>query len=196
MNTHTEKPKSPGTGLIRISIIILLQSLRRLGGSNMLRQAPFWHGTLHCYCFILYLNHIVSRECQNKRLSFFLSQYQFLNQYIRMCIFNSQFEVIYTVTLRQRLYMRNLMILYLQYLVGSIQNMCVYQSYWILKVFSFCFRYSYETLQETANFLLSRISETPSIGVICGSGMGSYWKEGIYYFAFTIQNKQREIYVE
>ncbi|CAB3259873.1 unnamed protein product [Arctia plantaginis] len=38
--------------------------------------------------------------------------------------------------------------------------------------------YSYETLQETANFLLSRISEIPSIGVICGSGMGSYWKEG------------------
>lgn len=33
--------------------------------------------------------------------------------------------------------------------------------------------YSYETLQETANFLLSRISETPHIGIICGSGMGS-----------------------
>ncbi|XP_075978471.1 purine nucleoside phosphorylase-like isoform X2 [Anticarsia gemmatalis] len=33
--------------------------------------------------------------------------------------------------------------------------------------------YSYETLQEIANFLLSRIPETPSIGIICGSGMGS-----------------------
>lgn len=42
------------------------------------------------------------------------------------------------------------------------------------------FRYSYETLLETANFLLSRISVKPSIGIICGSGMGSYWNEGIY----------------
>lgn len=33
--------------------------------------------------------------------------------------------------------------------------------------------YSYETLVETANFLLSRISEKPNIGIICGSGMGS-----------------------
>ncbi|CAK1586204.1 unnamed protein product [Parnassius mnemosyne] len=33
--------------------------------------------------------------------------------------------------------------------------------------------YSYETLQETANFLLSRTSIRPCIGVICGSGMGS-----------------------
>ncbi|CAH2039636.1 unnamed protein product, partial [Iphiclides podalirius] len=33
--------------------------------------------------------------------------------------------------------------------------------------------YSYETLLETANFLLSRTSIRPSIGVICGSGMGS-----------------------
>ncbi|KAL0822557.1 hypothetical protein ABMA28_004600 [Loxostege sticticalis] len=38
--------------------------------------------------------------------------------------------------------------------------------------------YSYETLVETANFLLSRTSVRPRIGVICGSGMGSYWKEG------------------
>ncbi|CAG9793847.1 unnamed protein product [Diatraea saccharalis] len=38
--------------------------------------------------------------------------------------------------------------------------------------------YSYETLLETANFLLSRTSIRPRIGVICGSGMGSYWKEG------------------
>ncbi|XP_068618764.1 purine nucleoside phosphorylase-like isoform X2 [Battus philenor] len=34
-------------------------------------------------------------------------------------------------------------------------------------------RYSYETIVETANFLLSRTSIRPSIGVICGSGMGS-----------------------
>ncbi|XP_026762443.1 purine nucleoside phosphorylase-like isoform X2 [Galleria mellonella] len=33
--------------------------------------------------------------------------------------------------------------------------------------------YSYETLQETANFLLARISIRPTIGIICGSGMGS-----------------------
>ncbi|CAG5025838.1 unnamed protein product [Parnassius apollo] len=38
--------------------------------------------------------------------------------------------------------------------------------------------YSYETLLETANFLLSRTTVRPCIGVICGSGMGSYWKEG------------------
>ncbi|CAH1638717.1 unnamed protein product [Spodoptera littoralis] len=38
--------------------------------------------------------------------------------------------------------------------------------------------YSYETLLEIANFLLSRISVKPHIGIICGSGMGSYWKEG------------------
>ncbi|XP_013140232.1 PREDICTED: purine nucleoside phosphorylase isoform X4 [Papilio polytes] len=35
------------------------------------------------------------------------------------------------------------------------------------------FRYSYETLVEIANFLLSRVSIRPCIGVICGSGMGS-----------------------
>ncbi|XP_013140231.1 PREDICTED: purine nucleoside phosphorylase isoform X3 [Papilio polytes] len=40
------------------------------------------------------------------------------------------------------------------------------------------FRYSYETLVEIANFLLSRVSIRPCIGVICGSGMGSYWKHG------------------
>ncbi|KPI97399.1 PREDICTED: purine nucleoside phosphorylase isoform X1 [Papilio xuthus] len=39
-------------------------------------------------------------------------------------------------------------------------------------------RYSYETLVEIANFLLSRVSIRPCIGVICGSGMGSYWKQG------------------
>ncbi|XP_023936786.1 purine nucleoside phosphorylase isoform X1 [Bicyclus anynana] len=39
-------------------------------------------------------------------------------------------------------------------------------------------RYSYETLVETANFLLSRTAVRPLIGVICGSGMGSYWNEG------------------
>ncbi|XP_011563553.2 purine nucleoside phosphorylase isoform X2 [Plutella xylostella] len=33
--------------------------------------------------------------------------------------------------------------------------------------------YSYDTLQETANFLLSRTSVRPRIGIICGSGMGS-----------------------
>ncbi|XP_053606913.1 purine nucleoside phosphorylase-like isoform X2 [Plodia interpunctella] len=33
--------------------------------------------------------------------------------------------------------------------------------------------YSYETLLETANFLLSRTSIRPRVGVICGSGMGS-----------------------
>lgn len=33
--------------------------------------------------------------------------------------------------------------------------------------------YSYETLLEIANFLLSRISVKPHIGIICGSGMGS-----------------------
>ncbi|KAJ2944348.1 hypothetical protein O0L34_g18350 [Tuta absoluta] len=33
--------------------------------------------------------------------------------------------------------------------------------------------YSYDTLLETANFLLSRTSIRPRIGVICGSGMGS-----------------------
>ncbi|XP_045766247.1 purine nucleoside phosphorylase-like isoform X1 [Maniola jurtina] len=39
-------------------------------------------------------------------------------------------------------------------------------------------RYSYEMLVETANFLLSRTAVRPIIGVICGSGMGSYWNEG------------------
>ncbi|XP_034831231.1 purine nucleoside phosphorylase-like isoform X2 [Maniola hyperantus] len=34
-------------------------------------------------------------------------------------------------------------------------------------------RYSYEMLVETANFLLSRTTVRPMIGVICGSGMGS-----------------------
>ncbi|XP_023936787.1 purine nucleoside phosphorylase isoform X2 [Bicyclus anynana] len=34
-------------------------------------------------------------------------------------------------------------------------------------------RYSYETLVETANFLLSRTAVRPLIGVICGSGMGA-----------------------
>ncbi|XP_063382506.1 purine nucleoside phosphorylase isoform X1 [Cydia fagiglandana] len=38
--------------------------------------------------------------------------------------------------------------------------------------------YSYETLVETANFLLSRTSVRPHIGIICGSGLGAYWKEG------------------
>ncbi|XP_026316788.1 purine nucleoside phosphorylase isoform X2 [Hyposmocoma kahamanoa] len=33
--------------------------------------------------------------------------------------------------------------------------------------------YSYELLQEIANFLLSRTSVRPRIGIICGSGMGS-----------------------
>ncbi|XP_049874008.1 purine nucleoside phosphorylase-like isoform X2 [Pectinophora gossypiella] len=33
--------------------------------------------------------------------------------------------------------------------------------------------YSYDTLLETANFLLERTSVRPRIGVICGSGMGS-----------------------
>lgn len=54
-------------------------------------------------------------------------------------------------------------------------------------------RYSYETLVETANFLLSRTSVRPRIGVICGSGMGSYWKEGTYYFelfSFVIATRQ------
>lgn len=32
--------------------------------------------------------------------------------------------------------------------------------------------YSYEIMQETADYLLSRISHKPVIGVICGSGMG------------------------
>ncbi|OWR52690.1 Purine nucleoside phosphorylase [Danaus plexippus plexippus] len=39
-------------------------------------------------------------------------------------------------------------------------------------------RYSYEMLVETANFLLSKTDVRPIIGVICGSGMGSYWNEG------------------
>ncbi|CAH2244366.1 purine nucleoside phosphorylase-like isoform X1 [Pararge aegeria] len=39
-------------------------------------------------------------------------------------------------------------------------------------------RYSYEMLVETAHFLLSRTPVRPMIGVICGSGMGSYWNEG------------------
>lgn len=33
--------------------------------------------------------------------------------------------------------------------------------------------YSYETLVETANFLLSKIQTKPCVGIICGSGMGS-----------------------
>ncbi|XP_059054097.1 purine nucleoside phosphorylase-like isoform X2 [Achroia grisella] len=33
--------------------------------------------------------------------------------------------------------------------------------------------YSYETLQEIANFLLTRTTIRPTIGIICGSGMGS-----------------------
>ncbi|XP_046968634.1 purine nucleoside phosphorylase-like isoform X1 [Vanessa cardui] len=39
-------------------------------------------------------------------------------------------------------------------------------------------RYSYEMLVETANFLLSKTTVRPKIGVICGSGLGSYWNEG------------------
>ncbi|XP_041986827.1 purine nucleoside phosphorylase isoform X2 [Aricia agestis] len=39
-------------------------------------------------------------------------------------------------------------------------------------------RYSYEMLQETANFLLERTPLRPTIGIICGSGMGAYWRDG------------------
>jgi purine-nucleoside phosphorylase len=34
------------------------------------------------------------------------------------------------------------------------------------------FRYSYETIQHTANFLLERTAIRPKIGIICGSGLG------------------------
>ncbi|EFN84296.1 Purine nucleoside phosphorylase [Harpegnathos saltator] len=34
--------------------------------------------------------------------------------------------------------------------------------------------YSFETLQESAQYLLDRIKIKPKIGIICGSGMGSY----------------------
>ncbi|CAH2091170.1 unnamed protein product [Euphydryas editha] len=55
-------------------------------------------------------------------------------------------------------------------------------------------RYSYETLVETANFLLSKTSVRPTIGVICGSGMGSYWNEGS--LAETITDAQCVPYEE
>ncbi|CAG4950275.1 unnamed protein product [Colias eurytheme] len=38
--------------------------------------------------------------------------------------------------------------------------------------------YSYEMLEEISNFLLSKTKIRPIIGIICGSGMGSYWKDG------------------
>lgn len=36
----------------------------------------------------------------------------------------------------------------------------------------FNFRYTFEALQESADYLLQRITIRPKIAVICGSGMG------------------------
>ncbi|XP_045484005.1 purine nucleoside phosphorylase isoform X1 [Pieris rapae] len=49
--------------------------------------------------------------------------------------------------------------------------------------------YSYEMLEEIANFLLTKTKIRPIIGIICGSGMGSYWKDGS--LADTITDAER-----
>ncbi|XP_050519148.1 purine nucleoside phosphorylase-like isoform X1 [Diabrotica virgifera virgifera] len=38
--------------------------------------------------------------------------------------------------------------------------------------------YTYETLNETAEFLKNLVPIKPKIGIICGSGLGAYWNEG------------------
>ncbi|CAG9864955.1 unnamed protein product [Phyllotreta striolata] len=38
--------------------------------------------------------------------------------------------------------------------------------------------YSYEALQETADYLKNIIPLVPKVGIICGSGLGAYWHEG------------------
>jgi len=48
-------------------------------------------------------------------------------------------------------------------------------------------QYTYEHLQETANFLLKQVTTRPKIGIICGSGMGQYWNEGT--LAEAVQKK-------
>ncbi|CAH4028689.1 unnamed protein product [Pieris brassicae] len=54
--------------------------------------------------------------------------------------------------------------------------------------------YSYEMLEEIANFLLTKTNIRPIIGIICGSGMGSYWKDGS--LADTITDAERIPYEE
>ncbi|CAF4908438.1 unnamed protein product [Pieris macdunnoughi] len=54
--------------------------------------------------------------------------------------------------------------------------------------------YSYEMLEEIANFLLTKTEIRPIIGIICGSGMGSYWKDGS--LADTITDAERIPYEE
>ncbi|XP_047503380.1 purine nucleoside phosphorylase isoform X1 [Pieris napi] len=54
--------------------------------------------------------------------------------------------------------------------------------------------YSYEMLEEIANFLLTKTKIRPIIGIICGSGMGSYWKDGS--LADTIVDAERIPYEE
>ncbi|XP_044252855.1 purine nucleoside phosphorylase isoform X1 [Tribolium madens] len=49
-------------------------------------------------------------------------------------------------------------------------------------------KYTYENLTETAEFLLSRVPFKPSIGIICGSGMGAYWNKGC--LADALENKK------
>ncbi|KAF5288293.1 hypothetical protein FQA39_LY04061 [Lamprigera yunnana] len=38
--------------------------------------------------------------------------------------------------------------------------------------------YTYESITETAKFLMDRVPFKPRIGIICGSGMGAYWNKG------------------
>ncbi|CAK1556239.1 unnamed protein product [Leptosia nina] len=54
--------------------------------------------------------------------------------------------------------------------------------------------YSYEMLVEMSDYLLTKTKIRPIIGIICGSGMGSYWKDGS--LAETITDAEKIPYEE
>lgn len=64
--------------------------------------------------------------------------------------------------------------MYCRYLLDFEQfTMCIYYIYYNkygMHIMSF--RYTFEILQESAQYLLDRIKIRPKIGIICGSGMG------------------------
>lgn len=43
---------------------------------------------------------------------------------------------------------------------------------WQVYKYYFYFRYTYEMIEETAEYLKERVPFTPKIGIICGSGLG------------------------
>lgn len=48
------------------------------------------------------------------------------------------------------------------------------------KLMSDLCRFSYESLQCTAQFLMASVPFKPVVGIICGSGLGAYWHDGTY----------------